>query len=219
MAHIPDGILSLPMLAATTVAALGGLTIGVRQLDDKAIPKTALMAAAFFVASSLAFPLGPSSVHLLLGGLAGLILGWRAFPAILVGLILQALLFGFGGLTTLGADTLNMALPGVVFAALGRRFVSTAAPARSAVVAGLVAAASVLVTGAMVAAEIGLSDPAFLPTARLMILIYLPLATIEAVTTGFVVAYVLKVKPELIVAPAASAVATVVVDAEPETQS
>lgn len=201
MAHIPDGILSLPVLAVTTVAAVGGLAIGLRRLDDGAVPKTALMAAAFFVASSLAFPLGPSSVHLLLGGLAGLILGWRAFPAILVGLVLQALLFGFGGLTTLGADLLNMALPGVLLAALARPFIRRDRMVRSAVIGGAVAAAAVMATGAMVAVEIGLSDPAFMPTARLMILIYLPLAAIEAVTTGFVVTYILKVKPELIVAP------------------
>lgn len=209
MAHIPDGILSLPVLAVTTAAAAAGLAVGLRKLDEAEIPKTALLSAAFFVASSLAFPLGPSSVHLLLGGLIGLILGWKAFPAIFVGLLLQALLFGFGGLTTLGADLVNMAAPGVAFAALARPFIRTGRKGRAMVAAGLAAAASVMTTGALVAAEIGLSDPAFLPAARLMVLIYVPLAIIEAATTGFIVAYLMAVKPELLAVAAERASAPI----------
>ena len=140
MAHIPDGVLSLPILAAGTLAGAGGLALGVRGLADRDIPRTALLAAVFFIASSLAFPLGPTSVHLLLGGLIGLMLGWKAFPAIFVGLLLQALLFGFGGLTTLGVDLVNMALPGVALAAVARRFIDAGNPLRSAVVAGITAA-------------------------------------------------------------------------------
>ncbi len=44
----------------------------------------------------------------------GLLLGWPAFPAILVGLFLQALLFQFGGLTVLGVNTFNVAVPAVL---------------------------------------------------------------------------------------------------------
>ena len=81
--------------------------------------------AAFFAGSLIAIPVGPSSVHLMLGGLIGLMLGTAAFPALFVALALQALLFGMGGLTTLGVNTLNMALPGVV---LGRGTRANAAP-------------------------------------------------------------------------------------------
>ena len=53
-------------------------------------------------------------MHLILNGLLGLLLGWAAFPAILVGLALQALLFQYGGLIVLGVNTFNMAMPAVV---------------------------------------------------------------------------------------------------------
>ena len=198
MAHIPDGVLSLPVLAAATLAGAGGLTLGIRQLGDRDIPRTALLAAVFFVASSLAIPLGPTSVHLLLGGLTGLMLGWKAFPAIFVGLLLQALLFGFGGLTTLGADLVNMALPGVLLATAIRPLIDAACPARSAVLAGIVAALSVLITAGLVGLEIALSEPAFTPALGLMAIAYLPLAAIEASISAFVTLYLLKVKPEMI---------------------
>ncbi len=207
MAHIPDGILSLPVLAAGTLAGAGGLALGVRQLGDRDIPRTALLAAVFFIASSLAFPLGPTSVHLLLGGLIGLVLGWKAFPAIFVGLLLQALLFGFGGLTTLGVDLVNMALPGVLLAMAVRPFIRTGNPARSAVLAGGAAALAVVITAVLVGLEIALSEPAFAPALGVMAAAYLPLAGIEAVVTAFVTLYLLKVKPEMIVAPAVPGIA------------
>jgi len=68
----------------------------------------------FFVASLIHIPIGPSSAHLVLNGLVGVLLGWAAFPSIFVGLVLQALVFQFGGLTTLGVNTFAMAMPGVV---------------------------------------------------------------------------------------------------------
>lgn len=202
MAHIPDGVLSLPVLATATLAGAGGLVLGVRQLGDRDIPRTALLAAVFFIASSLAVPLGPTSVHLLLGGLIGLLLGWKAFPAIFVGLLLQALLFGFGGLTVLGVDLLNMALPGVFLAMVVRPFVSAGRPAQAAVLAGGAAALSVLITAGLVGLEVALSEPSFAPAIGVMALAYLPLAGIEALVTAFVTLYLLKVKPEMIGASA-----------------
>lgn len=202
MAHIPDGVLSLPVLAAGTLAGAGGLLLGVRRLGDRDIPRTALLAAVFFIASSLAFPLGPTSVHLLLGGLMGLMLDWKAFPAIFVGLLLQALLFGFGGLTVLGVDLLNMALPGVLLAMAVRPFISAAHPARSATLAGLAAALSVLVTAGLVGMEVAVSEPAFAPAVGVMTVAYLPLSVLEALVTAFVTLYLLKVKPEMIGASA-----------------
>lgn len=198
MAHIPDGVLSLPVLAVGTLAGASGLWLGVRKLGDRDIPQTALLAAVFFIASSLAFPLGPTSVHLLLGGLIGLMLGWKAFPAIFVGLLLQALLFGFGGLTVLGVDLVNMALPGVLLAMVVRPFIKAGAPVRSASLAGLSAALSVIVTAGLVGVEIALSEPAFAPAVSVMAMAYLPLAIIEALVTAFVTLYLLKVKPEMI---------------------
>ncbi len=72
-----------------------------------------MLAAAFFVASLIHVPIGPSNVHLILNGIVGLLLGWAAFPAILIALVLQAMLFQYGGISTLGVNTIIMALPAV----------------------------------------------------------------------------------------------------------
>jgi cobalt/nickel transport system permease protein len=80
-------------------------------MEHKEVPKVAILSSVFFVASLIHVPLGPSSVHLILNGIMGVLLGWTAFPAILVALALQGVLFQFGGITTLGVNTLNMALP------------------------------------------------------------------------------------------------------------
>ena len=63
------------------------------------------MTAAFFVASLIHVSIGPTSVHLLLNGLLGVIVGRRAPLAVLLGLTLQAVLFGHGGFTTIGVNT------------------------------------------------------------------------------------------------------------------
>ena len=81
------------------------------KVRDEEIPRIALMTAAFFVASLIHVPIGPTSVHLLLNGLLGVVLGRRAPLAVLLGLTLQAVLLGHGGFTTIGVNTCVMALP------------------------------------------------------------------------------------------------------------
>ena len=61
----------------------------------------AILAAHFFVGSLIHVPVGPSSVHVVLNGLLGMLLGWAAFPSIFVALMLQAILFQYGGITVL----------------------------------------------------------------------------------------------------------------------
>src|SRR5689334_7073084 len=101
MAHIPDGVLSAPVLAVGGAVSVVGCAYALRRLNPERIPEVSVLCAVFFVASLVHFPIGPSSVHLLLSGLIGVMIGWSAFPAILVALLLQAVLFGFGGLVVL----------------------------------------------------------------------------------------------------------------------
>ena len=93
--HISEGILSAPILAGGAVLTTVGTAIGLKKMDYDRIMSVSLLSATFFVASLIHVPLGPGSVHLLLGGLLGLILGWGAFPAIVVALALQALFFQY----------------------------------------------------------------------------------------------------------------------------
>jgi len=111
--HISEGVLSAPVLISGAVLSAGGLAAGLRKLEGEALVRTGVLSAAFFAASLIHIPIGPTSVHLVLSGLMGAMLGWAAFPAIFVGLLLQALLFQFGGFTVLGVNAVVMGLPAV----------------------------------------------------------------------------------------------------------
>jgi len=116
--HIADGVLSWPWLAGGFALAGVLALLACWRLREDEVPRVALMSAAFFVASSIHVKLGPSSVHLLLNGLVGVVLGWRAPLAILLGVVLQALLIPHGGLTTIGVNACTEALPALAAAAL-----------------------------------------------------------------------------------------------------
>ena len=196
MAHIPDGVLSLPVAVAGWAGAAAMTGLALRALKEEAIPGTAILAAVFFTVSLVAIPVGPSSVHLLLSGLMGLMIGPLTVPAVLVGLVLQALLFGFGGLTSLGVNLVNIALPGVVAGLVLAGPVARAAPARAGILAGIGAGCCVAATGGGVALALALSSSDFVPSARIMLVTYLPLMAAEALITGFAVSFLKRVKPE-----------------------
>ncbi|SOC10846.1 cobalt transporter CbiM [Rhodobacter maris] len=196
MAHIPDGILTLPVLIGGGLCAAAGVAVGLRALDDRAIPRVALLAAVFFAASLVAVPVGPSSVHLMLSGLMGVMLGWGIFPAVLVALALQAALFGIGGMTTLGVNTVNIALPGaLVGLVLGPMIRAARSPARAGGLAALGAVLAVAGTAGGVVLALFLSAPEFAPVAKILGLTYLPLALAEAAITGTITAFLTRVEP------------------------
>jgi cobalt/nickel transport system permease protein len=112
--HLDEGILSGPVLLGGAAVAGCGVAFGLWRLDEEKIPQTGVMAAALFVASLIHVKIGFLNPHLTLVGLAGVLLGWSVFPAVLVALLLQAILIPwFGGFTTLGVNTLTFAIPAV----------------------------------------------------------------------------------------------------------
>jgi cobalt/nickel transport system permease protein len=115
--HIPDGnILTPAWLIAGYLLAGVLVVVGSWRIQDEEIPQVALLTAAFFIASLIHVPVPglPSSAHLLLNGLLGVVLGRRAPLAIAMGLLLQAVLLQHGGLTTLGVNCCVMALPALL---------------------------------------------------------------------------------------------------------
>ncbi len=109
--HISDGVLTTPWLAAGF--ALAALLVGLAswRIRDEEIPRVAILTAAFFVSSLIHIRVGPTSIHLLLTGLVGVMLGVRSALAIAVGLVLQMMLINHGGWTTLGVNACVMTLP------------------------------------------------------------------------------------------------------------
>lgn len=198
MAHMVDGILAAPVVAGATALALGGVALGLRRLEAEDLPKAALLGSAFFVASLVHVPVGPSSAHLLLNGLLGLLLGWQAFPVILVGIVLQALLFGFGGVTVIGVNTLIMAAPAVALHLLLCPFVRKAPPTRLAFLGALAGAGGVALTAGLVATMLALGGREFLPAAGALLAAHLPVMAVEAAVAAAVLQFLGLMRPDLL---------------------
>ncbi|EKV32429.1 Substrate-specific component NikM of nickel ECF transporter [Caenispirillum salinarum AK4] len=206
--HIVDGALAPSVIVAASAVSVGGLALGLKRLDAETLPRAGLLSAAFFVASLVQVPIGPSSVHLVLGGLAGLMLGWAAFPALAVALALQAVFFGFGGLTVLGVNTLTIAMPAVLVGLACRAGVRSGSavlvPLSGAVAGGLSVALTTILVGAALAA----SGDAFIPAAKLVFLAHVPVMIAEALVTAAAVTLLAKVKPDAFGLPAGTTAGT-----------
>ena len=196
--HISEGVLSAPVLLSGGALTAAGVAVGLKTMDEKDIPKTAIIAAALFVASLIHVPLGPTSVHLILNGIAGLILGWQIFPAFLVSLFLQSILFQFGGLTALGVNVLNVALPGIIAYYLFDFFKNRDNKIYLGIVSFIAGAGAVLLTALMVALSLNFTDQAFQEIAKMAVISHFPLMIIEGIISIFVVIFIKKVKPEII---------------------
>jgi len=196
--HISEGILSAPVLVTGAALAVAGISVGLKKMDYEKIPQVAVLSSSFFVASLIHVPIGPSSVHLVLNGINGLLLGWMCFPSILVALALQAILFQFGGVTVLGINTVNMALPGVICYYIFARLINRENRFVYLIAAFLCGFLSVFLSGILVALSLWFTEESFISAAKLIVLGHLPIMIIEGIITLFCVAFLKRVKPRLL---------------------
>jgi len=199
--HISDGVLSSPVIAAGfgITLVLLGITLwwGTREGDiTEQIPKLSVMAGAFFVASLINVPVPPTCVHLILNGLMGVVLGALSYPAIFIGLTLQALLFQHGGITTIGINTVIMGVPALITYGIFRIGYRKGVPLTllGTVCGGLAVFLSVI----FLAVSLITTGEEFMAIAKLTAIAHIPIVIIEAVVTGSVVTFLAKVKPELL---------------------
>ena len=195
--HISEGILSAPVLVSGAALAAAGTAIGLKKLDYDKIANAGMLSAAFFVAALIHVPIGPTSVHLIFNGIVGILLGWAAFPAILVALMLQAVLFQFGGITTLGANTVIMALPAVICYHLFGRFIS-GKPSKAMIAGFACGFSSVLLSALLLAATLICTGDSFRAIAELVVLAHAPIMVIEGIITAFCIGFLKKVRPEIL---------------------
>jgi len=211
--HIPDGILPAQVCIGGYAIASGVTWLSLRQIyktsdPQEEVPKAALLAAAFFVGSSINIPIPPASVHLVLNGLLGALLGWYAWPAILIGLLLQAVLLGHGGLTTLGVDAVMMGVPALVAAQIfrlrhqfGKELLPRWSTSVLAFLAGAVglALAAVIFFGLILFTIPADLDRSMEQTALTALMVaHVPLALVEGIFTLLLVQFLRRVKPELL---------------------
>jgi cobalt/nickel transport system permease protein len=135
--HIPDGYLSPVSCFATYSASAPFWYVALqklrKQLHTRLLPFISLFAAFSFVIMMFNLPLpGGTSAHAVGVGLGAALLGpWASMIAISLALLIQAVLFGDGGVTVLGANCLNMAIAGSLVAAAVYRLVSGNSPITS----------------------------------------------------------------------------------------
>jgi cobalt/nickel transport system permease protein len=195
--HISEGVLSGSVLISGGVLAAAGTAIGLKKLDYDRIANVSILSASFFVASLIHVPVGPSNVHLVLNGIVGLLLGWAAFPAILVALLLQAVLFQFGGITSLGVNTITMAMPSVLCYYFFKSMIlkESAVAFISAFACGFI---SVFFSAVLVGLALMTTDENFLEISGLVVVAHFPVMLIEGIITAFFISFIKKVQPSML---------------------
>jgi cobalt/nickel transport system permease protein len=168
--HIPDGYLS-PLTCAALYALSGsGWYVALRkikrQLMTRTIPLISVFAAFSFVVMMFNLPLpGGTTAHAVGIAVAGIVLGpWGGMLALSIALALQALFFGDGGITTLGANCFNMAIVGSLVAVGVYRLLagSDTTAARRRMIAAAIAGYASINAGALLAAiEFGIQPALF----------------------------------------------------------
>jgi cobalt/nickel transport system permease protein len=200
--HISEGVLSAPVIAAGWGLTLAGLSLGLKKTAAAKLPETALVSAVLFLASLVHVPLGPSSIHLTMLGLAGILLGWSALPALFTALLLQGMLLQFGGLLSLGVNTAVMGSAalsswGIWRLGSGRKGGRLAGGTKSAAAfaCGFVA---VISGSALVTLSLFFSSRDLASTAALIFAANLPLAFAEGVITAFCVFFLQRLLPRYV---------------------
>lgn len=195
--HISEGVLAPTVLVGGYIVSALGIAIGLRKTDYEHLTTAAVLSALFFVASLIHVPLGPGSVHLILNGLLGLFLGWAVFPAIAVTLLLQAILFQYGGIAVLGVNTFDMAFPALLCHLFFKNMLGIPGIRRtvSAFLCG-----SVSVAGAAFCTAIALTftDEGFLVSARMLFLAHIPVMIVEGLMAVLILSFIGRVRPELL---------------------
>lgn len=193
--HISEGVLNSQILIGTW--ALSGVLLGIsaKKVKYEDIPKTAALSAIFFLASFIHVPIGVSSVHLILSGLVGAFLGLNAILAIFIALMLQGLLFGYGGITTLGVNTLIMGLS----ALLGYFLFSLHVEQKYRLIQWfLVGFLPILFASLFLSTILALNGNEFFAVAYWAFISNLPIMIIEGIVTLFALKFIQKVAPKFL---------------------
>lgn len=207
--HIPDGLMHPLVLLIGWAIAIVVIVLSVRLLNKKLpyrqLPTMAVIGGGIFVAQMLNFPIGGGTTgHLVGAALAAILLGPVAgFVIIVTILIIQAFLFGDGGVTALGLNIFNMAFIGCfvgwgVYRAVPekyQRFGILLASWISVFVMSLAAAVELSVSHSISGGAFGITAVISFPS---MLIFHAIIGIGEALITLGVISYISTVSPEMI---------------------
>ena len=202
--HIPDGFIPIAQCLIYYVILIVALYFSVKwaksNLDEKHIPLLAVLAAGIFAIMSMNMPIPfGTSGHMVGGALVSIVFlaPEAAVLVFTVVLLIQALIFGDGGLTALAANVINMGIVGgavglYTFKALNTKIGNYPAVGIAAwlatVLAALACAIEMSIAGTF---PINIGIPS-------MVLYHFFIGIIEAVLTVVVVAALDKFRPDLL---------------------
>ncbi len=219
--HIPDGYLSpqtyIPLFGASLICWSVALRKIKKELSTKQVPYLAMAAVFSFLIMMFNIPIpGGTTGHAVGAGIIAVLLGpWTAVIAVSVVLIIQALIFGDGGITAMGANCFNIAvvMPFVAYWVFNLVRGASSTPARMSAAAFMSGYVSLTVSAIMVAIQLGIQpliahspdgQPLYSPyplsvALPVMALEHLLLFSIvEGVVTVLLFKYFMKNEPEII---------------------
>lgn len=217
--HVPDGLMDPVVALVGTVEFLvvfaAVLLLSSKRIREQNLPRIAVLCAGIFVAQMLNFPIGGGTTgHLIGAALLAILVGpLMAIVGITVVLIIQALMFGDGGITAFGLNATNMALiaplTGWAVYTLVKPLLAGAGRAGDSIAVAAAAWSSVFVASAACAAQLAvsyeISDGAYGIVGSVSIPAMLGYHAVigagEAIISVGVVAYVSTVSPKAFTAP------------------
>src|SRR5579863_2418039 len=163
--HIPDGYLSPATCATFYTGSAPFWWVALRRmqrgLNTHMVPLLSVFAAFSFIIMMFNLPLpGGTTGHAVGVGIAAIVLGpWASILAISIALIIQAVFFGDGGITAIGANCFNMAIVGSLSAYAIYRVIAGRAPIESprrVLAAGLAGYVAINLSALTAAVELGI---------------------------------------------------------------
>jgi cobalt/nickel transport system permease protein len=207
--HIPDGFLTVYVTVPAFIITIIFWVISFKKIKitDQQVPIMGLLTALFFAAMMMNYPIiGGTTAHLLGGASIGLILGpFAGCISLTIILVLQAFLFGDGGLTTLGANVLNMGIIGVfvpcaLFLLMNKLFKGTGK--KLFVMIFIAAFVGDVLAAISAGTELGLSTPTFqygLSVAvPAMAINHSIIGVAEGIVTVVLIGTLLKLRPDVL---------------------
>lgn len=219
--HIPDGYLSpqtyIPLFGVFVASAALAVKKVKEEVSARDIPYLGMAAAFSFIIMMFNLPIpGGTTGHAVGSAVIAILLGpWAAMISVSVALIIQALVFGDGGITSIGANCFNMAIfmPLVAYYTFKFFSKSNSVKARASFAAFISGYLSLVMTSVLTAVEFGI-QPLIASTADGKAL-YCPydlsiaipamaiehlflFGIVEGIVTALIVNYFLKNEPLLI---------------------
>jgi cobalt/nickel transport system permease protein len=207
--HIPDAFMPITQSAVYWVIALVFIVLSIRwaknELSEDRIPLVAVLAAGIFAIQAFNLPiLMGTSGHLVGGALAAIVLcsPYAAVFILTLVLIVQGIIFGDGGITTMGANILNMGVIGGFVGYYGYQGFKGISK-NTYLSAGIAAWLACFVSALACAVEMAIAGTfPLVPGLIAMGTYHAAIGVIEGVITALVIYLIATSRPDLMEAPA-----------------